>query len=68
VIVGSFTQKENALKFNQTLIQKGYTNGTIIENGGVILLSLGSFPTVQEAANFARTLKLPTGYWLKATK
>lgn len=68
VIVGSFTQKENALKFNQTLIQKGYTNGTIIENGGVILLSLGSFPTVQEAANFGRTLKLPTGYWLKATK
>jgi len=68
VIVGSFTQKENALKFNQTLIQKGYTNGSIIENGGVILLSLGSFPTVQEAANFGRTLKLPTGYWLKATK
>ncbi len=68
VIVGSFTQKENALKFNQSLIQKGYSNGTIIENGGVILLSLGSFPTVQEAANFGRTLKLPTGYWLKATK
>jgi len=68
VIVGSFTQKENALKFNQTLIQKGYTNGTIIENGGVVLLSLGSFPTVQEAANFGRTLKLPTGYWLKAIK
>ncbi len=68
VIVGSFTQKENALKFNQSLIQKGYSNGTIIENGGVILLSLGSFPTVQEAANFGRTLKLPTGYWLKAIK
>jgi len=68
VIVGSFTQKENAMKFNQSLIQKGYSNGTIIENGGVILLSLGSFPTVQEAASFGRTLKLPTGYWLKATK
>lgn len=68
VIVGTFTQKANASIFIQQLNQKGYTTGKIIEDGGLILVSLGSFPTIQEAANFGRLLKLPTGYWLKATK
>lgn len=68
IIAGSFKEKENALKFNELLIQKGYKNSSIIENNEFFQICIGSFDVLEDAKNFSRTIKLPKGYWFKFVK
>ena len=68
IIVGSFKEKDNALKFNELLIQKGYKNTSIIENNEFFQICIGSFDVLDDAKNFSRTIKLPKGYWFKFVK
>lgn len=53
VVVGSFTEKENASRFNRQLQSRGFVSGVIERDDGHNTVTVGSFKT-RRAANVAR--------------
>jgi len=49
VICGSFSKLENAEIFHKKLIDQGYLNSKIINNGGLIKVSISNFTYYQDA-------------------
>lgn len=49
VIIGSFTESENAKKYNQELIEDGYASGIFDRYNGFDAVSMGSYPSLDIA-------------------
>ena len=65
-VVGSFSKEKNAINLMKSLNEEGYNDALIFQNGNLKSVSLGLFPTANEAK---KTLKQSgRNGWVKKTQ
>ncbi|MDG2227495.1 MAG: SPOR domain-containing protein [Flavobacteriales bacterium] len=66
VVVGSFSKEKNAKNLSILLLEEGYNDAVIFQNGNLKSVSLGMFSTVSEAKEVLK--RSGRSGWVKKTK